>query len=150
MANERNQDIPKYIVMEKSLIGNEIHEAGAVVEYDGLPADNLKPTDALGEQRRQEYIDSNAARVKNMTSQFSESAVGDPTKFAAEFAKQLKEDNEERDAKMATMIASAVAQAMAAAFPNGTAKPAAKVAAPVEAPPADTGTGTAAPAEGLA
>lgn len=122
----QDQEIPKYIVQEKSLVGNEIFEAGAIVSYAGLPAENLEPMCDLGRERRQEYLDSNAARVRAMTSQFTESAVGDPTQFAATFAKQLKADAEERDVKMAAMIATAVAQAMATAFPNGTAKPAAK------------------------
>lgn len=131
----QEKTIPKYTVMEKSLIGNEIFEAGAVVEYDGLPADNLKPTCDEGRKRRQEYIDSNAERVRQMQSQFSESAVGDPEKFAAAVAKANAEANAEMMASIPGMIATAVAQALATAFPNGTAKPAAKPADPPK--PAD-------------
>lgn len=126
-----NQEIPKYTVMEKSLIGNEIHEAGAVVAYDGLPAENLKPTCALGVKRHQEYLESNKTRVAAMQSQFAESGVGDPAKFMAAFAEQMKKDNVERDEKMAAMVGSAVVQAMAAFFPNGI-----PTAAPVAAAPA--------------
>ena len=75
--------MPKYVVQEKSLIGNEIHEAGAIVEYDGYPAANLKPTCAEGERRAQEYIESNAARVRKMMAENTESALGDPAAFAA-------------------------------------------------------------------
>lgn len=56
----------KYLVKEKSLIGNEIHEAGAVAEYDGLPAENLEPLCDEGRARYQEYLASNAARVERM------------------------------------------------------------------------------------
>lgn len=62
-----------YLVKEKSLIGNEIHEAGAVVPYDGLPAENLEPMCDVGRARYQEYLESNKTRVANMVSQYSES-----------------------------------------------------------------------------
>jgi hypothetical protein len=41
---EQKRDPVEYIVLEKSLIGNEIFEAGTTVKYDGLPAENLQPT----------------------------------------------------------------------------------------------------------
>lgn len=82
-------DIPKYVVQEKSLIGNEIHEAGAIVEYDGLPAGNLKPTCEEGERRAQEYLDSNAARVRKMMADNTESAIGDPAAFVAAIAQAM-------------------------------------------------------------
>lgn len=104
--------MPKYRVKEKSLIGNEIHEAGAVVEYDGLPAENLEPMDAEGEAKYQEYLASNKQRVQDMKATFTETAVGDP----AAFAKLL-----------ADAIASGVAQALAGPAPKGNGnKPAAK------------------------
>jgi hypothetical protein len=127
--------MPKYRVKEKSLIGNTLYEAGEIVDYDGLPAENLEPLDAEGEARYQEYLKSNAERTARLKEQFSESAVGDPAAFAQAVAKANAEANAELMAAMPTMIATAVAQALATAFPNGTAKPAAKPADP-PAPPA--------------
>ncbi|MEC5161719.1 MULTISPECIES: hypothetical protein [unclassified Janthinobacterium] len=60
--------MPKYLVKEKSLIGNELFEAGALVDYDGLPAENLEPTCDAGRAKYQEYLESNAARVRAMAS----------------------------------------------------------------------------------
>lgn len=137
----QDQEIPKYIVQEKSLVGNEIFEAGAIVPYDGLPAENLEPTCDLGRARRQEYLDSNAARVRAMTSQFTESAVGDPTKFMADFVKAQEASAAKQAEQIGTAVATAVVQAMAALFPNGV--PVAAPAAPVIAPAADPATSTA-------
>lgn len=58
--------IPKYRVKELSLIGNELHEAGAIVEYDGLPAENLEPLCELGRAKYREYLESNEQRIKKM------------------------------------------------------------------------------------
>lgn len=135
--------MPKYVIKEKSLIGNELHEAGAIVEYDGLPSENLEPTDDEGRARYQEYLASNAERIATLKNQFTESAVGDPDKFAQAVAKANAEANADMMASIPNMIASAVAQALATAFPNGTAKPAAK---PVDAAPAPAA--PAAPADG--
>jgi hypothetical protein len=60
----------KYLVKEKSLIGNEIFEAGAEAMYDGLPAENLEPLCDVGRERYQEYLESNAARVKRMYEEY--------------------------------------------------------------------------------
>ena len=35
----------KYRVLAKSFIGNALVEEGTVVEYDGLPSENLEPID---------------------------------------------------------------------------------------------------------
>jgi len=82
--------MPKYRVKELSLIGNELFQAGAEVEYDGLPADNLEPLDDEGRAKAAEYTLSNAARVKQMMLENSESSVGDPAAFAASVAAVLK------------------------------------------------------------
>ncbi|MGZ3184412.1 MAG: hypothetical protein ACXU8N_18400 [Telluria sp.] len=119
--------MPKYRVKEKSLIGNTLHEAGDIVEYDGLPAENLEPMCEEGEAKYQEYLASNRERVAKLNEQYSESAVGDPTQFAAKFAAELQRSNEEFKASIPGMIAAAVAQAMAIAFPNGIAAAAAPV-----------------------
>lgn len=91
----------QYRVKEKSLIGNELHEAGAMVMFDGLPAENLEPTCDEGRKRYQEYLESNAQRVKTMIAANQESAVGDPTAFMAAFAKQLAEERIEHQAQLA-------------------------------------------------
>jgi hypothetical protein len=58
--------MPKYRVVEKSLIGNEVFEEGAIVEYDGLPAENLEPLCAEGRAKYQEYVASNEERIARM------------------------------------------------------------------------------------
>lgn len=83
--------MPKYRVKEKSLIGNELHEAGAEVEYDGLPAENLEPLCDEGRAKYQEYLDSNAERVAKMKRENEVSAVGDPAAFAAMVAASIKQ-----------------------------------------------------------
>jgi len=83
--------MPKYKVLEKSLIGNEIHEAGAIVEYAGLPSENLEPQCDEGRAKYQEYLVTNNARVKAMKEQFSESAVGDQVAFAKMIATAVSE-----------------------------------------------------------
>lgn len=142
MPKEENS-IPKYVVLEKSLVGNELHEAGATVEYDGLPAENLQPTCDLGRARYQEYLKSNAERVAKLKDQYSESAVGDPAAFAAAFAKELALQKAEADAKFAalqeqntkalTMIAQLVEKLGAAAAPAAATE---VPAAPTDAAPA--------------
>lgn len=143
-----------YVTTEKSLVGNEIFEAGAEVRYAGLPAENLTPTCDEGRARAREYIESNAARVRAMQAQHTESAVGDPSVFMASFMKVQAEDQAkaaerqaEASARQAEMIgaavASAVVQAMAAFFPNGvpSAPPAALAVSATEAKPVTKGKG---------
>jgi len=62
----------QYITLEKSLIGNELFEAGATVTLpEGtLPADNLQAIDARGEAKKAEYVASNKARILAMQEQF--------------------------------------------------------------------------------
>lgn len=150
MSNENRQPV-KYRVKEKSLIGNAIHEAGATVEYDGLPADNLEPLCDEGHARAAEYIESNKARVAKMIADNQESAVGDPTKFAEQFAKALAEERAEHAARMEKMLAlqqesaTKLAEAahnmsvLAAALVQAQVAPAAEAAAPAapEAPAGD-------------
>ena len=62
--------IPKYRVRELSLIGNELHEAGAIVEYDGLPAENLEPLCEAGRAKYREYLASNEERIKRMFEEY--------------------------------------------------------------------------------
>jgi hypothetical protein len=136
----------KYTVLERSLIGNEIVEAGAVVEYDGLPAENLAPMCDVGRARYQEYLETNKARVAKMMADNADSGLGDPAAFAAAVAKAVAEANAEAAARQAEMLAAlqanqtesisaAVAAAIAQVFPNGTSK---KAVDPTPAPTAPT------------
>jgi hypothetical protein len=95
----------QYRVKEKSLIGNQIFEAGQVANYDGLPADNLEPLCDEGRARAAEYEQSNKQRVATMIAANQESAVGDPTKFAEQFAKALAEERAEHAERMEKMLA---------------------------------------------
>ena len=83
--------MPKYRVKELSLIGNELFQAGAEVEYDGLPAENLEPLCDAGRAKYQEYLDSNQARTQAMNAQYRESTVGDPSAFAAAVTSAIKQ-----------------------------------------------------------
>ena len=78
--------MPKYRVRELSLIGNDLFQEGATVDYDGLPAENLEPLCDEGKAKYQEYLDSNAARVKKMRDLHSDSSMGDPAAFAKAIA----------------------------------------------------------------
>lgn len=152
----------KYIVKEKSLIGNDVHEAGATVSYAGLPSENLEPTCDEGRRRAAEYVESNAARVKAMVALHAgtESPVGDPAKFMQAFAEELARERAEHQAQIAELVATnqAAALQLAEAAKNMailaaaiTAQPAAATGETPAAPAADanstasdTGTGTGA------
>lgn len=111
----------KYEVLEKSNIGNEMFEAGAIVSYAGLPSENLKPLCDEGRARAQEYAESNDARVRTMVANHKETdpSIGDPAKFMAAFAEELARERAEHQKQMAQMLAlqqeSATALAQAAA-----------------------------------
>lgn len=126
MSTEKLEAV-KYTVLEKSLIGNEIHEAGATVDYAGLPAENLAPQCEVGHARYQEYLASNKARVATLNSQYGEVGVGDAAAFAAAFRKELAESQ----ANQSELIAAAVAAAIAKVFPNGTDKKAKSAETPI-------------------
>lgn len=79
----------EYEVLEKSLIGNELFEAGSRAFYDGLPAENLKPLCAEGEKRAAEYIESNKARVAKMIADNATSPGEHGIKPDASFLQQL-------------------------------------------------------------
>ena len=145
MSNETRKPV-KYRVKEKSLIGNQIHEAGEVVEYDGLPADNLEPTCDEGRARAAEYVESNKERVARMIAANQESAVGDPTKFAEQFAKALAEERAEHAERMGKMLAlqQESARKLAEAAHNMSVLAAALVQA--QATPAASATEAATPA----
>ena len=128
-----------YTVVEKSLVGNKIYEAGETAMYEGLPAENLAPTCDVGKARYQEYLDTNSARVKKMIemNQADAAGLGDAAAFGKMFLealaasdKQHAEQMEAFKAAQAEMIASAVATAFATAFPNGVGKAASKAWTP--------------------
>lgn len=71
----------EYLVKEKSLIGNELFEAGTNAFYDGLPAENLEPLCDEGRARYQEYLDSNKARVARMIADVQTGNGGEDAKL---------------------------------------------------------------------
>jgi hypothetical protein len=117
-----NQDTKRYdtpctyTVKEKSNLNNRMYEEGETVSYDGMPAENLVPTDEEGAARYQDYLTSNKERVALMQAQFSESGVGDADKFAAAFAKELAKVKAESDEKIAALT-EAVGKLVAALTP---------------------------------
>jgi hypothetical protein len=128
--NEKTQryDTPcTYTVKEKSNLNNRMYEEGESVEYDGMPAENLTPTDAEGEARFQEYLESNKARQAAMREQFSDSTVGDAEKFAAALGKELAKHKDETDAKLGQMMdaIAALTKAMTPVAPEAPASPSA-------------------------
>lgn len=93
----------KYTVLEKSLVGNEIFEAGQTCSYAGLPAENLAPLCDEGRARYQEYLESNRVRAAQMRVEFADSAVGDQAAFGAAVAKAIAEANAASDVKIAAL-----------------------------------------------
>jgi hypothetical protein len=91
----------KYIVKEKSLIGNELFEAGAEVTLpEGtLPAENLEPMCERGQAEYQKYVASNAARVARMKDAFSEDSSANVV-LAAEIGKAVAAAMAEQRAEM--------------------------------------------------
>jgi hypothetical protein len=92
----------KYIVKEKSLIGNELFEAGAEVTLpEGtLPAENLEPMCERGQAKYKEYLASNAARVARMRDAFSEDTSANVV-LAAEIGKAVAAAMAEQRAELA-------------------------------------------------
>ena len=128
----------KYIVKEKSLIGNEIFDAGAEITLpDGtLPAENLEPTCDRGRAKHQEYLESNAARVAAMREQFAAESGSNEVLaklIGAAVANALAEQRAEQ-AEQAVKLAEAerkLAEALAKApAPKATKANATKAEAP--------------------
>ena len=123
MSNERTP--LKYTVLEKSLVGNEIFEAGQTCSYAGLPAENLAPTCDEGRARYQEYLETNRVRAAKMRAEFADSAVGDQSAFAAAVGKAIAEANAEASSKIAALtdaMASLAATMATMAAPVSTRK----------------------------
>ena len=123
----------KFIVKEKSLIGNELFEAGAEVTLpEGtLPADNLEPMCERGVALQEEYKRSNAERVAKMREQYAEEggqnmeALGKliAAAVATALANQKTEDEalRARIAELEAAAAAAKKPAKAKAEPAGDA-----------------------------
>lgn len=126
MSTDKREPV-KYTVLEKSLIGNEMFEAGQTCEYSGLPAENLAPQCEVGHARYQEYLTSNAQRVAVMAASNPDGSGAD----SAAFAKAVAAAIVEAQASQAELISAAVAAALAKVFPNGTGKAAVREAEPV-------------------
>lgn len=136
MNTETKREPVKYTVLEKSLVGNEIFEAGQTCEYDGMPSENLAPTCDVGRARYQEYLESNKARVAKMRAENAESGVGDADAFAKAVTKALAESNAAHEAKFDTLAAAmtSMAETMAALAKAQTPAPTGKAS---KTPPAE-------------
>ncbi len=56
----------KYRVLQKSFIGNSMVEEGAVIEYDGIPHDNLEPIDKAAKAAVKESEKSDVDDVERL------------------------------------------------------------------------------------
>lgn len=76
--------MPKYQVIERSLIEGRIVEPGTIVEYDGLPGKALKAMDAAGEKQKaaaaeaRKPVDANEAIGRGMAKGFAEAQKSKP------------------------------------------------------------------------
>jgi hypothetical protein len=108
----------KFRVKELSLIGNELKQPGETIDglpEGTLPAENLEPLDDEALAKYEEYLASNAERVKKMIEQNPASGVGDP----AAFLKAMVEAQKGQTEAIATAVAEAVAATFARLFPDG-------------------------------
>lgn len=71
--------MPRYRVLEKSLIGNSIVEEGVEVDYDGLPSANLHPLDNEGRAKAEE---AKQVAATNQARMIAETGAADPTTTA--------------------------------------------------------------------
>lgn len=90
--------MPQYRVTKQSFFESRMIQPGAVVEFDGIPGDNLEPLDSDGEARKKERLDSlrpvdaNEAIGRGM-------AKG----MAAAQKKGADEDEDHRDARVSVV-----------------------------------------------
>lgn len=124
--------MPRYKVLEKSLVNNQIYEAGEEVEYDGEVSGNLEPMDDAGRAMRAQYEASNKKRIATMLQDAKDSpnaGAVDPStiiKQMADMQKQQAADTEALMERMSAMFAATLANALAGVG----AEPAAEAAAP--------------------
>ncbi|MDH7973688.1 hypothetical protein QH494_15965 [Sphingomonas sp. AR_OL41] len=83
--------MPRYLVLETSLIGNEIVEAGREVDYDGYPSGNLQPLDDEGRAKAAELIELNKQRIREMQAANPFSPTIDPEALGTAIAKAVGE-----------------------------------------------------------
>lgn len=81
--------MPKYRVLEKSLIGNQIVEAGEEVEYDGLPSGNLEPLCDEGRAKAEEAKLASRKSLDQLISDYKPPSGTDPVAFAGAIAKAI-------------------------------------------------------------
>lgn len=81
--------MPKYRVLEKSFIGVHLVEAGAEVEYDGLPGKNLEPLDDEAKAQAAKAQPVANAAMKDLIANMRPLGDTDPEAFAAAVAKAI-------------------------------------------------------------
>lgn len=81
--------MPKYRVLAESFIDNHRRHVGEVVEFAGLPADNLEPLDDEGKARAAEAKAVRRQGLEQMVADFKPIAGVDPAAFAAAVAKAV-------------------------------------------------------------
>ncbi|CAB4120820.1 hypothetical protein UFOVP5_57 [uncultured Caudovirales phage] len=91
----------KYKVLERSLIGNEIFEEGAIVDYDGYPSSNLEPQCDEGRAKASELVQINKQRIKQMQLDNPASPTIDQDAFAKAIATAISASNAEHADRMA-------------------------------------------------
>lgn len=111
--------MPRYKVLEKSLLNNQIYEAGEEVEYGGEVSGNLEPLDDAGRAKRAEYEASNKKRIDTMLQDAKDSpnaGAVDPStiiKQMADMQRQQAADTEAMLERMGAMFAATLANALA-------------------------------------
>ena len=111
--------MPRYKVLEKSLVNNQIYEAGDEVEYDGEVSGNLEPLDEAGRAKRAQYEASNKQRIATMLQDAKDSpnaGAVDPStiiKQMADMQRQQAADTEAMMERMSAMFAATLANALA-------------------------------------
>jgi len=111
--------MPRYKVLEKSLVNNQIYEAGEEVEYDGEVSGNLEPLDDAGRAKRAQYEASNKQRIATMLQDAKDSpnaGAVDPStiiKQMADMQRQQAADTEALMERMSAMFAATLANALA-------------------------------------
>jgi hypothetical protein len=70
--------MPKYRVKEKSFINNVLHEAGAEIEFNGIPGKNLEPLDGEARKAAGKLPDANKDAAVRMKDAAAGADLGDP------------------------------------------------------------------------
>lgn len=135
--------MPRYKVLEKSLINNQIYEPGEEVVYEGGVSSNLEPLDEAGRVKRAEYEASNKKRIATMLQDAKDSpnaGAVDPStiiKQMADMQKQQAADTEALMERMSAMFAATLANALAGVS-DAPAAPASAAEAKPEVAAVDT------------